>query len=370
MKRGYLFIALATLFFSTMEIALKEVAGLFNPVQLNLTRFLIGGLVLIPFARRMLRKRGVRIDGLSLVKLAGLGFLGIVVSMTLYQLAVENTNASVVAVLFSCNPVFVLVFAGLILRTQILRQHVMALVLECLGILILINPLDTSISTAGITFTLLSTAVFALYAVLGTKMCAKYSGVVVTCGSFLFASLEMATIVAVSRLSAVAGVLADIGLGLFADIPLLSGYTPFSALMMLYICVGVTGAGFACYFMAMEATSPIDRLIGLLLQARPRARAGLGFSAGSHSGEHGGGRPVYPRGFAGFAYPCLVHDSRDGTRKGMVLEAGPGLTPFRRRATAFSLFPQKKPGQKPSGLFCGGMSFSSRAAYRKPSDIR
>lgn len=257
MKRGYLFIALATLFFSTMEIALKEVAGLFNPVQLNLTRFLIGGLVLIPFARRMLRKRGVRIDGLSLVKLAGLGFLGIVVSMTLYQLAVENTNASVVAVLFSCNPVFVLVFAGLILRTQILRQHVMALVLECLGILILINPLDTSISTAGITFTLLSTAVFALYAVLGTKMCAKYSGVVVTCGSFLFASLEMAAIVAVSRLSAVARVLADIGLGLFADIPLLSGYTPFSALMMLYICVGVTGAGFACYFMAMEATSPI-----------------------------------------------------------------------------------------------------------------
>ena len=247
MKRGYLFIALATLFFSTMEIALKEVAGLFNPVQLNLTRFLIGGLVLIPFARRMLRKRGVRIDGLSLVKLAGLGFLGIVVSMTLYQLAVENTNASVVAVLFSCNPVFVLVFAGLILRTQILRQHVVALVLECLGILILINPLDTSISTAYRANT----------AVLGTKMCAKYSGVVVTCGSFLFASLEMAAIVAVSRLSAVARVLADIGLGLFADIPLLSGYTPFSALMMLYICVGVTGAGFACYFMAMEATSPI-----------------------------------------------------------------------------------------------------------------
>lgn len=257
MKRGYLFIVLATLFFSTMEIALKGVAGLFNPVQLNLTRFLIGGLVLIPFARRMLRKRGVRIDALSFAKLAGLGFLGIVVSMTLYQLAVENTNASVVAVLFSCNPVFVLVFAGLVLHTQIRRQHVMALVLECLGILILINPLNTSISTAGIIFTMLSTAVFALYAVLGTKMCAKYSGVVVTCGSFLFASLEMACIVAFSRLSSVADFLEGIGLGLFADIPLLSGYTPFSALMMLYICVGVTGAGFACYFMAMEATSPI-----------------------------------------------------------------------------------------------------------------
>ena len=88
MKRGYLFIALATLFFSTMEIALKEVAGQFNPVQLNLTRFFIGGLVLVPFARRMLRKRDERLDAASLLKLAGLGFLGIVVSMTLYQLAV------------------------------------------------------------------------------------------------------------------------------------------------------------------------------------------------------------------------------------------------------------------------------------------
>lgn len=257
MKRGYLFIALATLFFSTMEIALKEVAGQFNPVQLNLTRFLIGGLVLVPFARRMLHKRHERLNAVSLLKLAALGFLGIVVSMTLYQLAVEHTNASVVAVLFSCNPVFVLMFAGLILHTAIRRQHTIALVLECLGILVLINPLNTSIGTAGIAFTLLSTATFALYAVLGTRLCARFSGVVVTCGSFLFASLEMAGMVALSRLEPVAGFLGTLGLDLFVHIPLFSGYTPFSALMMLYICIGVTGAGFAFYFMAMEATSPI-----------------------------------------------------------------------------------------------------------------
>lgn len=257
MKRGYLFIALATLFFSTMEIALKVVAGQFNPVQLNLTRFFIGGLVLVPFARRMLRKRGVNLDWSALFHFALLALLGIVVSMTLYQLAVENTNASVVAVLFSCNPVFVVVFAALILHTQIRRQHTMALVLECLGILILINPFDTHIGASGIAFTLLSTATFALYTVLGTKLCMRYSGVVVTCCSFLFASAEMALIVAVSRISAVAESLAGWGLGLFANIPLFSGYTPVSFLMMIYICVGVTGAGFAFYFMAMEATSPI-----------------------------------------------------------------------------------------------------------------
>ena len=35
MKRGYLFIALATLFFSTMEIALKEVAGRLKTVPVD-----------------------------------------------------------------------------------------------------------------------------------------------------------------------------------------------------------------------------------------------------------------------------------------------------------------------------------------------
>ena len=256
MQRGFVFIALATLFFSTMEIALKEVAGQFNPVQLNLTRFLIGGLVLIPFAARMLKKRQLRLEASSLLQLAGLGFLGVVVSMTLYQLAVENANASVVAVLFSSNPVFVLVFSGLLLHAQIHRQHIIALVLECLGIVILINPLNTSISAAGIAFIILSTITFALYAVLGTRLCARYSGVLVTCGSFLFASAELAVLVALSRIGVVGDLLARCGLGLFANIPLFSGYTPFSTLMMLYICIGVTGAGFAFYFMAVEATSP------------------------------------------------------------------------------------------------------------------
>ena len=58
MNRGYIFIFLATVFFSSMEVALKTVAHDFNPMQLNCTRFLVGGLLLIPFALRGLRQHG------------------------------------------------------------------------------------------------------------------------------------------------------------------------------------------------------------------------------------------------------------------------------------------------------------------------
>ena len=61
MNRGYIFIFLATVFFSSMEVALKTVAHDFNPMQLNCTRFLVGGLLLIPFALRGLRQHGARV---------------------------------------------------------------------------------------------------------------------------------------------------------------------------------------------------------------------------------------------------------------------------------------------------------------------
>ena len=257
MNQGYLFIFAATVLFSTMEIALKSVAGMFNPVQVNFTRFLIGGLVLIPFALRALRGRGVSLDARALWGLAGLGFIGVVVSMTFYQLAVEYANASVVAVLFSCNPVFVLIFAAFLLGTPVRREHIIALVLECIGILLLSNPFANSVGYAGILFVLLSALTFALYAVLGTRMCSVYSGVVVTCGSFLFAALEMGIFIILSHCSAVAQPLMAVGLDMFANISLTTGYTGFSALVMLYVCVGVSGAGYASYFMAMEKTSPM-----------------------------------------------------------------------------------------------------------------
>ena len=155
MRAGYLFIALATLFFSTMEVALKDIAGQFNPVQITMTRFLVGGVALLPFALRALRRRGVSLSGQDAAHFALLGFLGIFISMTLYQLAVENANASVVAVLFSCNPVFVLIFARLLLGARIQRHQVISLLFQGAGILFLINPLATRISTPGLVFSLL-----------------------------------------------------------------------------------------------------------------------------------------------------------------------------------------------------------------------
>lgn len=226
MPGGYLFIALATILFSTMEIALKLISADFHPMQLNFIRFTVGGLVLLPLALRIMhvkRQSGELKDeekkGSLLASFMLLGLVGSVVSMTFYQLAVTHANASVVAVLFSCNPVFVLLFAAIILRNPILPRHVLALILECVGILFIINPLHTDISLYGIVCSLLSTIFFALYAVLGTKQCMRYTGMVITCGSFLAAGLQLLLIIALSHLPPVAALLRSSGLELLPTSP-------------------------------------------------------------------------------------------------------------------------------------------------------
>ena len=258
MNRGYVFILLATIFFSSMEVALKTVADDFNPMQLTCTRFLVGGLLLIPFALRGLRQHGATITLDAWKGFAALGFIGLVVSMMLYQLSILYAPASVVSVLFSCNPVLVLGFAFLILHADIRPQHIAALVLEVVAAVIIIDPLHTTLDPTGIFLILLSAATFALYAVLGKKQCARYSGVAVTCFSCLAASAEMIVLMLLSHADFIADALIAAGAPMFADMPFFTGYTADNILKVLYICVFVTAGGYACYFMGMEATSAMQ----------------------------------------------------------------------------------------------------------------
>lgn len=255
MKKGYIYIAITTLLFSTMEIVLKTISGIYNPVQLTFTRFFIGGLVLLPLALRTLKKRGLAPSGRDILKFALIGFLGVTVSMTIYQLAVQYTEASVVAVLFSSNPLFVLFFAYMILGEPIYKRNIAALLFDVAGILFVINIFHMELSGLGTSLAIISTLVFALYGVSGKKESGKFGGVVTTCFGFLLGSAEMMILAGLTHIPAVSDMLVGAGLSVFADVPFLSGFSLATLPQIIYVSVGVTGIGFTCYFMAMEKTS-------------------------------------------------------------------------------------------------------------------
>lgn len=255
MKKGYIYIMLSALLFSTMEISLKLVSDQFNPIQLIFLRFLIGSLILSPLAVRSLKKKELKLNKGDFAFFSLTGLICVVISMSFYQLAILCSKASTVAILFSCNPLFVIPLAYFILKEKIYRHTIVTMILSIAGILFIMNPMNMSDSITGITFSLLAAGTFALYSVVGKSKSSKYGGIVLNCFSFLMGSIEMLIIIGFSNISFISELFANSGLGIFAHIPAIQGISLNSLPSLLYIGVFATGLGYAFYFLAMEETS-------------------------------------------------------------------------------------------------------------------
>lgn len=254
-RSGYIFIVLCAVIFSTMEVMLKTVHGVFAPMQITCLRFLVGGVLLIPFAVRSIRKKNAVLTRKDLGFFACEGFLCVVIAMSLYQMSVTYTRASIVAVIFSCNPIFVTMLAHFLLHEEIHKNHVIALILELTAALIIIDPVHASLDPTGALLAILSAAMFSFYSVFGKKRTPRFGGIAVTCLSFLFGATELVALLLFGRTAAGASLYGALGLKIFIDVPLFENI-PLSALpALLYICCINSAAGFVCHMMAMEKTS-------------------------------------------------------------------------------------------------------------------
>ncbi|WP_234122319.1 DMT family transporter [Clostridium hydrogenum] len=255
MKKGYLYIIFATILFSTMEVSLKMTSGKFNPIQLTFLRFFIGGVLLLPIAIKIIRKRKIKLEVKDFKFFLITGFICVVVSMILYQLAISSSQASIVAILFSCNPIFVIPIAYFALKEAIYKDTIISMVISVLGIFVILNPFNMSISIIGIAYTLLSALTFALYGIIGKKKSKEYGGIVVSSLSFILGSMELLIFIMISRINFVATFFNEIGMKNFARVPVLKGITLGTLPELIYIGIFVTGLGYTFYFLAMEETS-------------------------------------------------------------------------------------------------------------------
>jgi drug/metabolite transporter (DMT)-like permease len=255
MKKGYIFILLATFFFSTMEVALKLTAGTFNAIQLTFLRFLIGAAVLLPLAagERRRKNKPLRLSDIPFFLLTG--FICVVVSMVLFQVSVIFAPASTVAVLFSCNSVFVVLFAYLILNEHIYRHTAISIIISLIGMAVIINPLHFRGSAAGIVCAVGAAVAFGLYNAVARTRSDRIGGIAITSFSFFAGCAELLVLIFLSHIPALRAPLTSAGLGMLCAVPVFAGITPASLPGLIYVGICVTGLGYMFYFLAMERTS-------------------------------------------------------------------------------------------------------------------
>jgi drug/metabolite transporter (DMT)-like permease len=255
MKKAYLYIMLSTILFSSMEISLKIVANQFNPIQLSLLRFLIGSLILAPFAIRKLKTNKIFLSKEDFNFFMLIGLVCVVISMTFYSISILYCKASTVAIILSCNPVFVVPFAYYMLKEKIYKHTIISMLISIAGIIFILNPFNVTGSITGLVFALLASITFALYGVMGKSKSQQFGAIVVTCFSFIFGSIELLILVLLTKISFISGWLNNHGLSIYANIPIMHGITMQNIPNLIYIGVFVTGLGYLFYFLAMEVTS-------------------------------------------------------------------------------------------------------------------
>lgn len=253
---GYLSLIVTICLFSTFEVTSKFLSPHMLPIQISFTRFFLGGLVLLPFAIHRLVRSRIRLRLGDFIKFAVLGLVNIVVSMGLIQLGLVYTNASVCAILFSVNPLFVMLFARIILKESLSLPKIIGLSLGILGLAILfIDSLAQKTSTPfGLLLILGSAICFALYTVLGKRLINKeLDSLIVTSFSFIIGSAFLIPIQLAMGISLVPDVAAVIP-------------------QVLYVSIFVTGIAYVCYF---EGLSRLEAGAGSMLYFAKPALASI-----------------------------------------------------------------------------------------------
>ncbi len=190
--RGMLSLLAGIVLFSTIEVSAKlmqiggGVAGHY-PFWMASLRFIIAGLVLLVPA--VLQLRGKSLNRRDAAVLAGLGLLGVTLMSSLYHLAITFLPANVAALVFSCNPVFVVLFAPLVLSEKITARKLVAVAICLSGVLVLAGDRAVGVSLTGLMLMLAAIIIFALYTVLFKKMTPRYGALPITAFTGLFGGL-------------------------------------------------------------------------------------------------------------------------------------------------------------------------------------
>ncbi len=237
---SHLYGIIAIVFWSSIELVSKLMGSDVSPWTLTAWRFLIGGLVILPFALRQLRIERRVVKLADIVRMVFLGILIVCVSMLILQLSIYYGKASLSGVLVGSNPLFVSVFAIILLKEKLGFGQIIGLFAGLLGITLLILG-EGDLANArylnlplSIVLGLLAALTFGFYTVLTKKSVSKHGNLLTNSVSFLGGAVVLFAINA------------------FTGKPFIMHLSPVNILGLLYLSVIISGFAYLLFFESMR----------------------------------------------------------------------------------------------------------------------
>lgn len=239
MKNGLIYVLITAVLFVTLEPVSKLIAGEVNPFAITFWRFIIGALILLPLAIKKVKREKIHIGLKDLGIMTLLGILFICISMIALQVGVKRADSpSIIAIIFSSNSIFTILFAMFILKEKPTKNKIIALILGAVGVLACAD-LSAGANIESVLYGVFAALSFSLYTVLSQKFTKKFGGIIQTTLAFLTGSIVL--LIAL----------------LVMGTEITFAFTPSTFGILIYLGIFVTGVGYGCYFKAIEKGGPI-----------------------------------------------------------------------------------------------------------------
>ncbi len=234
MKKSIFYILISAVLFVSLEPVSKLIAGEVNPFAITFWRFIIASLVLLPPAILKIKKESIRIGLKDFAIMTMLGVLFICISMVPLQIGVKKADSpSLIAIIFSSNSIFTILFAMLILKDKMTKNKALALVLGVIGVLAC-TDFSSGTNLESVLYGVFAAMTFSLYTVLSKKFATKFGGIVQNGIVFFMGSMVL--------------LIALLVMGVDVSVPM----NPPTVLTLCYLGFMVTGIGYALFFRSIE----------------------------------------------------------------------------------------------------------------------
>ncbi len=234
MKKGILNAILTAIVFVTLEPVSKIIADDINSYAITFWRFLIGSLVLLPFAITRIKKQELHISVKDMGIMTLLGILFICISMVALQFAVEIADTpSLIAIIFSSNSVFTILFAVLLLKERMTWQKWCTVIMCAIGVLACVD-FKSGTNVESVLMAVFAAVSFSIYSISSQKFNTQLGSLVQTTMVFSAGSLVLLIVL------------------LLSGINLMVPFNTQNISILCYLGIAVTGIGYWSYFRAME----------------------------------------------------------------------------------------------------------------------
>ena len=230
---AYIALFITLILFSTIEVAVKFLGSVIDPILLASMRFTIAGLIMLPFCKidlKKLRKREI----FGILFCAAVGIFGCFIP---YHKGVPMMNASSAALIFCLNPIFAVITARILLKEKFSRKIFIGLILGISGVYISTMgfslPDFSANSTNGTFLLLISAITFGIYTAASKKLITKYSALSITALVFTLGGLLMLPFV--------------------QDFSVPCDFRSLS--IIAYLIFAATAVGYLCFFYALKRVS-------------------------------------------------------------------------------------------------------------------